>query len=104
MHDFQGVGMFLVEVDAGNAGIVHLLEEFLQVRPSFVIYPCSGKQPAPVSAFEDADAEIYVFSKTHPGEAAECFVDLAAYSHIEAPRIELVHFLFPAANTAGGEE
>ena len=29
---------------------------------------------------------------------------LAAYSHIEASRIELVHFLFPAANTAGGEE
>ncbi len=96
--------MFLVEVDAGDAGVVHLLEEFLQVRPPLVIHPCSGKEPACVSALEDADTEIYVLSETHPREAAECFVDLAAYSHIEAPRIELVHFLFPAANTAGGEE
>lgn len=38
-----GIRDIFVEVDAGDAGVVHLLEEFLQVRPPFMIHPCSGK-------------------------------------------------------------
>ena len=53
---------------------------------------------------EDADTEVDVLSETHPGEAAERFINLATYSHIETPRIEFVHFLFSAADAAGGEE
>lgn len=104
MHRFQGFGIFFVEVDAGDAGVVHLLEEFLQVRPPLMIHPCSGKEPACVPALEDADTEVDVLSETHPGEAAERFINLATHSHIETPRIEFVHFLFSAADAAGGEE
>ena len=56
------------------------------------------------AALEDADTEVDVLSETHPGEAAERFINLATHSHIETPRIEFVHFLFSAANAAGGEE
>ena len=62
------------------------------------------KEPACVPALEDADTEVDVLSETHPGEAAERFINLATHSHIETPRIEFVHFLFSAANAAGGEE
>ena len=104
MHHLQRVGVFLVEVDARDARVVHLLEELAQVRPPLVPHPRFGEQPATVAPAEDADAEIDVLAEAHPGEAAQGPVDFAAHAHVEAARIELVHLLLPAADAARGEE
>ena len=37
------LGIF-VEIDTCNTGVVHLLEEFLKIRTSFVVYPGIGKE------------------------------------------------------------
>ena len=100
----QRVGVFLVEVDARDAGVVHLLEKLAQVRPPLVPHPRLGEQPAAVSPTEDADAEVDVLAEAHPREASQCLVDLAPHAHVEAAGIELVHLLPPAPDAARGEE
>ena len=104
MDHLQRVGVFLIEVDARDARVVHLLEELAQVRPPLVPHPCPGEQPAAVAPAEDADAEVDVLAEAHPREAAQCLVDLAPHAHVEAAGIELVHLLPPAPDAARGEE
>ena len=70
MDDFQRFGIFFVEIDTCNTGVVHLLEEFLKIRTSFVVYPGIGKETALVSSLEYADTEIDVFAETHIGETS----------------------------------
>ena len=104
MHRFQGFGIFFVEVDAGDAGVVHLLEEFLQVRPPLMIHPCTGKQTAFVSSLKNPDTKIDILSKTHLGKTSQCLIYLPSHPHIKTTRIEFIHFLFSATNTSRCEK
>ncbi len=104
MYQFQRIWVFLVEIDTGNAGVVHLFEEFLQISPPFVIYPCVREKTTGIPAFENTDTEINVFAKTHLGKSSQSFVHFATHSHIKATGIEFIHFLFPATDTARREE
>ena len=104
MDQLQRFGVLLVEVDAGDARIVYLLEELLQVRAPLVVHPRIGEEAAAVSALEDADTEVDVLAEAHLRKSAQGQVDFAADAHVEAAGVELVHLLLAAADAAGGEE
>ena len=57
-----------------------------------------------MSPLEDPDAEVYIFAESHLGEASERGVDVPAYAHVEAPRVELVELHVAAADATGGDE
>ena len=65
VHEFEGVGVFLVEVDTGDTAVVHLFEKLPHVGAAFVPHPCFGEEAATETGFEDAYAEIDIFAKTH---------------------------------------
>ena len=104
VYQLERFGVFLVEVDACDARVVHLLEEFLQVGAPLVVHPGVGKEAAAVASLEDADAQVDVFAEAHAREAAQCLVYLASDAHVEAAGIELVELFLAAADAAGGEE
>ena len=82
----------------------HLLKELLQVCTTFVPHPRFGKQPTGISTFEDTDTKVNILAKAHFREASQCLIHRFSYSHIEATRIELVHFLLAATNATGSKE
>ena len=45
--------------------LVHLLEEFFQVSPTFMIYPGIRKKTTSVPILKDTDTEINILPKTH---------------------------------------
>ena len=100
----QRLRVFLVEIDARHPEIVYLLEKLLQVHPPLVVDPCLREQAARVAALEHPDAEVDVLAEAHPRESSQGGVHFPACAHVEAPGIELVHFLFSAPYAAGGEE
>ena len=104
MYQFQRIRVLLIEIDTGNAGVVHLFEEFLQISPSFVIYPCIREKTTGIPAFEDTDTKINILSKTHLGKSSQNFVHFAMYSHIEATGVKFIHLLLSATDTARCEE
>ena len=65
MHQFQRIRIFLIKINTGNAGIMHLLEKFLQVSPTFMIYPGIRKKTTSVPILKDTDTEINILPKTH---------------------------------------
>ena len=95
MHQLQRFGIFLVQIDTRNTGIMHLLEKLLHVRAPLVPHPGIGKQTATAPGLEYPDAEIDVLAKTHFGKASQPAVDFRPDSHVEGARIELIHFLLP---------
>ena len=54
VHQLQRLGVFLVEIDARDARVVHLAEELAQVCAALVPYPCLGEESAAQSGLEDA--------------------------------------------------
>ena len=65
MYQFQCARMTFGEVDAGDATIEHLTEEFLQVSTSFVPHPCFRNQHRLMSCFYDAVGEVDILAETH---------------------------------------
>ena len=65
MHQFQRIRIFLIKINTGNAGVMHLLEEFFQVSPTFMIYPGIRKKTTSVPILKDTDTEINILPKTH---------------------------------------
>lgn len=104
MYKFERFGILLIQVDAGNARIVHLLKELFQIRPPLMIHPCVGKETTGIARFENTDAEIDVFAEPHPGKTSQLPVDFSTNTHIKAAGIEFIHLLFPAADTACGKK
>ena len=105
MHELQTARMPLHQIDSGNAAVVNLLEELLEVCASLVPYPSIWEESAACSALVDAQAQVDVFAETHRREAAQLTVEAATNAQIEGARIELpVHLLLASANAAGGEE
>ena len=65
MHQFQRVRVFLIKINTGNAGVMHLLEELLQISTAFVIHPGIRKKPASIAVLKDTDTKVNILSKTH---------------------------------------
>ena len=104
MHQLQRIRILLVQVDACNARVMHLFEEFLQIRAPLVIHPCTRKKPAHIVVLEYSYTEINVLTETHVRETLQGSVHLCAHSHVEAARVKLIHLLFAPANAPGGEK
>ena len=104
MHELERAGVALGEVDAGNAGVVYLLEKLLQVRAPLVPHPRFGEEAAARAALEDARRKVYVLAEAHFREAAKVEIRFAAHAHVERARVELIEFLLAAAYAARGEE
>ena len=105
MNQLQGAGMALHQIDAGNAAVMNLFEELLEVSPTLVPYPCLREQTASCAALVDAYAEIYILAESHLRETTQLLVERPADAHIEGTGIELlVHLLLAATNTSCGKE
>ncbi len=65
MHQFQRVRVFLIKINTGNAGVMHLLEELLQISAAFVIHPGIRKKPASIAVLKDTDTKVNILAKTH---------------------------------------
>ena len=65
MHELQTAGVTLHQIDAGNAAVVHLLEELLEVCASLVPNPSIREKAAVRSTLVDAQAQVDVFAETH---------------------------------------
>ena len=104
MYEFKTVGVFLIEVDAGDATVEHLPPELAEVGPPLVINPRVWEETAVKTSFEDANGEVDVLAEAHLGEAAKLLVDVATDAHIKGTGIELVEFLLSATNATSGEE
>lgn len=104
VYDFQTLGIFLVEIDAGDATVVYLTVELPEVRTSLVPYPCLGEEAAAIAGFEDADGEVDILTEAHAREATEFLIDIPADAHVERTGIELVELLLAATDTSRGEE
>ena len=65
MHELQTAGVTLHQIDSGNAAVVNLLEELLEVCASLVPNPGIWKESAACSALVDAQAQVDVFTETH---------------------------------------
>ena len=83
---------------------MHLLEEFFQVSPTFMIYPGIRKKTTSVPILKDTDTEINILPKTHLWKTSQSLVHCPANSHIKTTGIEFVHLLFSATDTSGREE
>ena len=70
MHKLQASRVSLHQVDAGNARVVNLLEELLEVGSALVPNPCFGEETATGSALVDAQAQVDIFAESHGREAA----------------------------------
>ena len=70
MYQLQTFGIFLIEVDAGNAAVVDLSPELAEIGAALMPYPCLWEQTALVASLENADGEVYVFAKAHGGETS----------------------------------
>ena len=55
MYQFQRIRIFLIKINTGNAGVMHLLEELLQISAAFVIHPGIRKKTA-----DDSGHKTYV--------------------------------------------
>ncbi len=104
MNEFEAIGIFLVEVNAGNATVEHLPPKLAKVCPAFVINPRAWEETAVKTGFEDANGKVNILAEAHLGEAAEPLIDVAADAHVKGTGIELVEFLLSATDAAGGEE
>ena len=104
MYQFQRIRIFLIKINTGNARVMHLLEEFLQISPTFMIYPGIRKKTADVTTFEYTDTEINILTETHFRKSSQSLVHCPANSHIKTTGIEFVHLLFSATNASGREE
>ena len=66
MHQFQRVRVFLIKINTGNAGVMHLLEELLQISTAFVIHPGIRKKPASIAVLKDTDTLLrYVLPRNY---------------------------------------
>ena len=83
MHQFEALGVLLIEVDAGNAAVEHLSEKLTKISTALVPHPRFGEQSAGVAAFEDADGEVDVLAKAHFAESAELQIDVAPNAHVK---------------------
>ena len=104
MHQLQRAGMPLLEVDARDTAIIYLAEELTEVGAALVPNPCTGEQARLVASLHNTVGEVDVLAEAHLREAAQLQIHIAADAHVERTRIELVQFLLPSANAAGGEE
>ena len=105
MNQLQGAGMALHQVNAGNAAVMNLLEELLEVSPTLVPYPCLREQTASCAALVNTNAEIYILAEAHLRETAQLLIERPADTHIKGTGIELlVHLLLAATNTSCGKE
>ena len=105
MHKFQTARMPFHQVDAGNARVVNLLEELLEVGSALVPNPCFWEETTTRSTLVDAQAQVDIFAESHGREAAKLSVETAANAQIEGTRIELlVHLLLSATNAASRNE
>ena len=96
--------MFLVEVDPGDSGVVDLLEEFAEIRASFVADPGFRKETAAAPGFENPDTQVDIFAEAHLAETPESLEQILFHAHIEASGIELVQFPATSAYASRGEE
>ena len=104
MHELQTARMPLHQIDAGNAAVMNLLEELLEVSPTLVPYPCLREQTASCAALVNTNAEIYILAEAHLRETTQLLVERPADAHIEGTGIELLVHLFLAAAYATGSE
>lgn len=63
MYELKALGIFLVEVDAGDAAVIYLSPEFAEVGAALMPYPCFREQTATAACLEDTDGEIDVLTK-----------------------------------------
>lgn len=97
--------MPLHKIDAGNAAVVDLLEELLEICAALVPNPCVGEKATTCTALVDAQAQVDILAKTHGREAAQLTIEAAANAKIEGTRIKpLVHLLLAATNAASRQE
>ena len=104
MHKLKRLGKLLVEIDARYARIVHLAEKLSEVGAAFVPHPCLWKQATTTASLEYTYREINVLAKAHLRETFKLIVHIAAHTHVERARIELVELLLAASYASGGEE
>ena len=104
MNELQALGIFLVEVDAGNATVVYLSPELAEVGAPLVPHPCLGEQSACVAGLEDTDTEVDILAEAHLAEAAETFIYVTSNAHIERTGIEFIEFLLATTYTSGREK
>ena len=101
MHQLQRLGIFCRQGDARLARMLHLAEELVECRPSLVVHKGFGEKDRPVSAPDDANAEINILSVTHGRiKSLQRLKDIPPDTHIETARIELVELLLPAPDAA----
>ena len=105
MYKLQAARMPLHQVDAGDAAVVNLLEELLEIRPALVPNPCIGEKAATCSALIDADAQVDVLAEAHRRETTQLPVEAATDAQIEGTWIEpLVHLFLTASDAASRQE
>ncbi len=63
MYELETLGIFLVEVDAGDATVIDLSPELAEVGAALVPYPCLREQTATAACLEDTDREIDVLTE-----------------------------------------
>src|SRR3712207_2338766 len=104
MYELQTFGIFLIQIDAGNATVIDLSPKFAEVGAALVPHPSLREEPATIACLEDTDREIDVLSKAHLAESAQTHVSITAYAHIERTGIKLIELLFSTANAACREK
>ena len=104
MHQFEALGVLLIEVDAGNAAVENLSEKLAKISTALVPHPRFGEQSAGVAALEDADGEVDVLAEAHFAESAELQIDVAPNAHVERTGVKLVQLFLATTNASRGEE
>ena len=83
MHELEALGIFLVEIDTGDATVVDLSPELAEVGAALMPYPCFREQTATAACLEDTDREINVLTETHIGKAIQPEINIPADAHVE---------------------
>ena len=83
MYELEALGIFLVEIDAGDTAVIYLSPEFAEVGAALMPYPCFREQTATAACLEDTDREIDVFTKTHVRKAIQLEINIPADAHVE---------------------
>lgn len=105
MNELQTARMPLHEIDAGNAAVVNLLEELLEICTTLVPNPCIGEKATTGATLVDAQAQVDVLAETHGRETAQLPVEAATDAQVEGAWIEpLVHLLLAATNASCSQE
>ena len=66
MNDFESTGMSFSQMNASDAGVMHLFKEFLQISASFVPHPGFGEESAAESVLKPRYSPIQPDSHIFP--------------------------------------